>query len=431
MCNLRISIRGLIIFDPLILQGLLGIIVFFTLAWVFSEKRKSVQFKGILLGLGLQSFLAFIILKVPFLQHIFFFISQGVEALKNATVTGTSFVFGYLGGGDLPFTLKEGSNTFIFAFSALPMIIVVSSLSMLLFYWRILPFLVKGFSWMLSRTLNVGGALGVCSAAKIFLGQTDAPLLIRPYLPHVVRSELFTIMTAGMATTSATIMIIYASILENTISNPIAHILTASIISVPAAISLSRVVVPMTQPSTAGELVLPYEFSGAMDAVSYGAQEGMKLMLSIIAMVLVALALVALTNSMLGLIPLGGEEKLTLQRLFGWVMSPLTWLMGIPWAEAKIAGQILGIKMALNEVIAFITLSKIQSHALSPQTNLIMTYALCGFANLSSIGIQIGGIGLMAPSRRQEIMELAPKALMMGTLASCLSGTIVGILSRF
>jgi CNT family concentrative nucleoside transporter len=412
---------------PLIFQACLGILVFFIFPVALSENRGRIDYKFVVLGLAVQIFLAVMITKIAFVQSSFLWVSEGINKLKCATCEGTKFVFGYLGGGDVPFLMKEGASPFIFAFQPLPMVMVVSAISMLLFHWRILPIIVRGFSWALRKTLNIGGALGVCAAAKVFLGQTEAPLLIRPYLSQFTRSELFTVMTAGMATTSASIMILYGQILENTIQNPISHILTASIINIPAAITISRIMIPQTGEDTSGELVLPYHFSGAMDAVSQGASDGMKLFLNIIAMLIVALALVAIANYILGTFPDFNNEAVTLQRLLGFFMAPVTWLMGIPWEEAKAAGNLLGTKTILNEVVAFIDLSNLKS-ALSSHTNLIMTYALCGFANLSSIGIQIGGLGTMVPERRAEIISLGFRALIAGTIASCLSGTIMGLL---
>ena len=410
-----------------ILQACFGILIFLIIAWLMSENRKNVDYKFAILGIGIQAVLAFLITKVSVVQNSFLWVSEGINKLKSATAEGTKFVFGYLGGGDVPFVVKEGASPFIFAFQPLPMVLVVSALSMLLFHWKILPVIVRGFSYALRKSLNIGGALGVCAAAKVFLGQTEAPLLIRPYLARFSRSELFTVMTAGMATTSTTIMILYAQILEGTITNPITHILTASIISIPAAISISRIMIPQIGDHTSGELVMPYQFAGAMDAVSQGASDGMKLFLNIIAMLIVTLALVALVNCLLGNFPDFYQEPITLQRILGYAMAPVTWLMGIPWTEAKAAGNLLGTKTILNEVVAFIDLANLKN-MLSGHTNLVMTYALCGFANLSSIGIQIGGLGTMVPERRAEIITLGFRALIAGTIASCLSGTIMGIL---
>jgi CNT family concentrative nucleoside transporter len=414
----------------LILQGVLGIVFFLIVSWLLSENRRAVNIKAVLGGVLLQVSLAILILKIEFFQQCLIRASKAINLLKDATLVGTEFIFGYLGGAAAPFVLDQsaidqGASMFIFAFQPLPMIMVVSAISMLLFHWRILPIIVKSFSWALRKTLGIGGALGVVSAAKIFLGQTEAPLLIRPYLNKFSRSELFTVMTAGMATTSATIMVLYATILEHTIANPISHILTASIISIPAAITLSRIMIPHTGDPTSGDMVLPYKFSGTMDAVSQGATDGMRLFINIIAMLIVTLALVAFINKIIvfftlspnwGFLPTFMGEPITLERFLGFIMAPLTWLMGIPWSEATTAGNLLGTKTILNEVVAFIGLSALPKGELSPHSNLIMTYALCGFANLSSIGIQIGGIGTMIPERRT------------GTFSSCMSGTIVGLI---
>ena len=411
-----------------ILQAILGLSVFLFFSWLISENRRNVNFKFTFIGISAQFILAFLIMKIDIINKAFLLISRGIGTLKDATCEATKFVFGYLGGGTVPFLIDDSASTFIFAFQALPMLIVISAISMLLFHWRILPFLVRGFSLVLQRTLNVGGALGVCAAAKVFLGQTEAPLLIRPYFTKLSRSELFSVMTAGMATTSASIMVVYSTILENTVDNPISHILTASIISIPAAITISRLMVPQAETPSSGELINPYNFSGSMDAISQGASDGMKLYLNIIAMLIVTLALVALVNTILECFPNIAGAPITLQRILGLMMSPVTWLMGISWNEASIAGNLLGTKTVLNEVIAFIELAALPKHLLSKHSDLIMVYALCGFANLSSIGIQIGGLGTMAPERRSEIIALGFKAVIAGTLSSCMSGTIVGIL---
>jgi CNT family concentrative nucleoside transporter len=352
-------------------------------------------------------------------------------ALKDATVAGTSFVFGYLGGGESPFHPKEGVNSYIFAFQALPMVIVISAISMLLFHWRILPVIVKVVSGGFQKILGIGGALGVCAAAKIFLGQTEAPLLVRPYLGKFSRSELFTVMTAGMATTSISIMVLYAMILEGTIPDPITQFLTASIISVPAAITISRILIPQVGEGTSGHMVVPYQFSGSMEAITQGTSDGMKLYINIVAMLIVFLAVVALANSILSLFPNIGGEPMSLQLLLGYILAPLAWLIGIPWEEAVPAGALLGKKTILNELVAFASLAGLPKGLLSLKTNLIMTYALAGFANLSSIGMQIGGIGMMVPERKQEIISLGFKAMIAGTIASCMSGAIIGILHSF
>lgn len=415
----------------LVIQACAGLIIFIFLAWVFSEDRKQVKFKNVFLGLTVQILLAVLVTKFTIVRSGFLWIGDGVMALQDATAAGTSFVFGYLGGGDSPYSPKEGANTYIFAFQALPMVIVISAIAMLLFHWRILPFIVKAFSNVFQKVLGIGGALGVCAAAKIFLGQTDAPLLIRPYLGKFTRSELFTVMTAGMATTSISIMVLYAMILEGTVPDPIAHILTASIISVPAAITISRILIPQVGEDTSGHLVVPYQFSGSMEAITQGTTDGMKLYINILAMLIVFLAIVAIANGLLGLLPSVGGEPISLQLLLGYILAPLAWLIGIPWEEAIPAGALLGKKTILNEIIAFLGLAALPKGILSVKSSIIMTYALAGFANLASIGIQIGGIGTMVPERKQEIISLGAKALVAGTIASCMSGAIIGILYSF
>ncbi len=413
----------------LIAQALFGLVVFILFSWLISENRKKVDFKFIAMGVVLQAFLAFLILRIEIVNKAFLWLGEGINQLKCATCEGTKFVFGYLGGGDLPFQLNDGANAFIFGFQALPIVMVVSAIAMVLFHWGILPFIVKGLSKALQKSMRIGGALGVCAAAKIFLGQTEAPLLIRPYLSKISRSELFSVMTAGMATTSASVMMLYSTILEKTIANPISHILTASVISIPAALVVSRIMIPHTTEDTTGELVSPYKFEGSMDAISTGASDGMKLFLNIIAMLVVALALVHLVNIILGTLPDVAGQPVSLQRVLGIIMAPVTWLMGVPWEEAAVAGKLLGTKTILNEIVAFIGLSELPKDTLSQHSDLIMTYALCGFANLASIGIQIGGIGTMVPERRGEIITLGFRAMIAGTIASCMSGTVVGLLS--
>lgn len=411
--------------DHMVLQAFFGIVTFFVFCWVLSEDRRKVQGMPVLIGLLAQFSIAALIMHVGAVRRIFSLVSEGVLAIKDATLQGTSFVFGFLGGAEIPFDVK--GNTFVFAFQVLPMIMVVSALAMLLFYWRILPAFVKAVSWTMRKTLGIGGALGVCSAAQIFLGQTEAPLLVRPYLKNMTRSEIFSIMCMGFATTSATIMGLYALVLEHTIPQSMVHILTASIISIPAALSLSRVVVPPAS-KTAGELVLPYEFTGATDAIARGTSDGIRLFINVLAMLIVFVALVALVNKILGLFPNVMGEPLTLQGILGTLMAPVSWLMGIPWEEAKNAGSLLGIKTILNEFYAFTELAKMNDAHLSIHSRVIMTYALCGFANVSSIGIMIGGFGGLVPEKRLEIISLSLKALVVGTLSSCLSGTVVGIL---
>ena len=413
-----------------VFQPLFGMLVLVGLAWLGGEDRRRICWRSVGLALLAQILVAFAALRLPWVRLALLRTAAGINEVKVATLSGTSFVFGYAGGAEPPWAVVAPQHAFVFAFQALPMVMVVSSMAMLLFHWRILPWVVRLCSWFLRRTLNVGGALGVCAAAKIFLGPTEAPLLIRPYLGRLSRSELFSVMTLGMATTSASVMVLYASILAETLPNAMAHVLTASLVSVPGAIAIARLLVPNREADTDGDVVVPFAFDGSMGAISQGASDGMKLYLNIIAMLVVMLALVALFNSFLGVLPWPGSGTLSLQRLFGWGLAPLAWLMGIPWSEAAVAGNLIGTKLALNEVMAFVSMAGQAGADLSPHSRTIMTYALCGFANLSSVGIQIAGLGTIAPERRAEITELAFRSLLAGTVASCMSGTLVGMLSH-
>lgn len=413
---------------PLILQSSLGLLVFLLIAWLVSEDRKRVRFKGILAGLGLQLGLGFVFLNLPVFQSVFLALNQVVLALQEATAAGTSFVFGYLGGGEAPFEVVNPKASFILGFQALPLVLLISALSALLFYWKILPLVVRGFSWVLQKTLGLGGAEGLGVSANVFVGMVESPLFIRPYLSQVTRSELFSLMVCGMATIAGTVMVLYASILQDTIDGVMGHILTASIISVPAAVTIAKVMVPETQEPTSGKMDLPEQASSSMDAITTGTMQGVSLLINIMAMLIVLVALVHLVNAFLGLIPIQGEQALTLQGIMGAALAPVAWLMGIPLQEAQAAGSLLGTKTILNELIAYVNLSRLTSGELSPRSMLIMTYALCGFANPGSLGIMIGGLGTMARERRPEIISLGLRSIAAGTLATCMTGAVVGVM---
>lgn len=410
-------------------QAFLGIFVLTAFSWLISENRKQVIVRDILIGLAMQFSLAIVMLKVPLFRHVFEVLNGLVLLLEESTKAGTSFVFGYLGGGPPPFDPKTPGSTFVFALQALPVVLIVSALSSLLFYWRILPLVVKAFSRLLERTMGIGGAVGLGAAANVFLGMVEAPLFVRPYLQAMSRSELFVTMSCGMAGIAGTVMVLYAGILRSVIPDALGHILVVSIISIPAAIMLSRVMIPETGPITSGDLVPPQQATGAMDAVTQGTLEGVQLLINIISLLIVLVALVYLVNGLLALMPDFGGEALNLQRLLGYVMSPVMWLIGIPWSEARIAGSLMGTKTVLNELIAYMELAKLPPGALSPKSRLILIYALCGFANFGSLGIMIGGMGGMAPERRGEIVSLGFKSILAGTLATCMTGAIVGIVA--
>jgi CNT family concentrative nucleoside transporter len=409
-------------------QGILGIIAFIGFGYLISEHKKQIAWRAIVAGLTVQVVLAALLLKVPIFKNIFMGLNELVLMLETATAAGTSFVFGYLGGGSLPFEEPFPGSAFILAFKALPLVLVVSALSSLLFYWRVIPTVVGFFSKALSKLMGIGGALGLGAAANIFVGMVEAPLFIRPYLERMTRSEIFTIMTCGMATIAGTVMVLYANILTPVMPDAMGHMLTASIISAPASILVALLLVPETAPTTQGDLVDPMPATSAMDAVTRGTTSGLGLLLNIIAMLVVLIALVELSNLILGLLPDIEGAPLSLQRMLGWVMAPVVWLMGVPWQEAHTAGMLMGTKTVLNEFIAYLDMSKLAPGTLSARSQIILTYAMCGFANLGSLGIMLGGLCTMAPARREEIVNLGGKSILAGTMATCLTGAIVGII---
>lgn len=412
----------------MLIQSIAGLLVFAGIAWCMSENRKQVSLKIPIIGIGIQLVVGLILLKLPIFREFFLLLNRLVLSLQAATTEGTSFVFGYLGGADLPFKESFPGASFILAFRALPLVLLMSALSALLFYWKILPIVVRAFSWALQKTMGVGGAEGLGVSANIFVGMVESPLFIRPYLEKMTRSEIFTLMTCGMATIAGTVMVLYASILSDKIPDVMGHILTASIISVPAAVTISKIMVPETGEPTGGRLTAPDQASSSMDAITKGTLQGVELLLNIIAMLVVLVALVYFVNLILGLLPDIGGAPITLQRMLGMVMAPVVWLMGVPWQEATTAGALMGTKTILNELLAYIDLSRLAPDALSPRSLLIMTYAMCGFANPGSLGIMIGGLGTMAPGRRPEIVALGLRAVIAGTLATSMTGAVVGII---
>jgi len=410
------------------LQGVFGIIVFLTIAWIISEKRARVKLPTILTGVVVQVAIAGILLYVPFFKRFFVLLNNVVLALDSATRAGTSFVFGYLGGGPPPFMMQDPGANFILAFQSLPLVLVIGALWSVLFYWRILPYVVRAFSFVLQKGLNIGGALGLGASATIFLGMVEAPLVIKPYLKNMTRSELFSLMTVGMACIAGTVMILYATVLNGVIPDPLGHILVASFIHVAAAITIARMMVPETAEETAGRLMPQRGATSSMDAIVKGTSDGLVLLLNITAMLLVMVALVQLVNVLIGFLPGIGGQPLTLQRLLGFVMSPVVWLFGIPWSQAQTAGSLMGTKTILNEFLAFLDMAKLPQGALDDRSRLIMTYALTSFANFGSLGILIGGLGSLAPERRDEVVSLGLSAIVAGTLATCMTGAVVGIL---
>ena len=400
-----------------VLHALAGIAGLTGLAWLASENRRSVPWRAIGAGLSLQIILAIVFLKFAPVKNAFLKLNDALLVLEQATAAGTGFVFGYLGGGAAPFQVSNENATFILAFRALPLVLVISALSSLLFYWRVLPAIVGALSWMLEKTMRVGGVVGLSTAANVFVGMVEAPLLVRPYLGRVSRGELFAIMVGGMASIAGTVLFLYASILSRVLPDAVAHLLIASILSAPAALVIAFLMVPPEGEATGGSVVLESEASGAVDALTRGTLEGAQLLVNIVAMLVVFVALVSLANLLI--------EPYTLQGLLGSVLAPLAWLAGIPWSEAQPAGALLGTKTVINELVAYVDLS--HDTELSQRSRLLLTYALCGFANFGSLGIMIGGLGTMCPERRHEIVGLGIKSIVAGTLATCLTAASVAL----
>jgi len=392
------------------------------LAWICSENRKAIPWRAIWAGLALQLLLALLLLKLPYAKDAFLALNDVLTAIEKSTQAGTALVFGYLGGGPPPFAVSDANSNFILAFRALPIVLVMSALSALLYHWGVLPWIVRGISWLLERTMRVGGVVGLSTAANVFVGMVEAPLFVRPWLPQVSRGELFAIMVGGMASIAGTVLFLYASILGKIIPDAVAHLLIASIVSAPAALVIAFLMVPpagaVTGSNAGGNLDLKSDASSSMDALTQGTLGGAQLLVNIIAMLVVFVALVTLLNLII--------SPYTLQGILGWALAPLAWLAGIPWSEAQAAGMLLGTKTVLNELIAYIDMANMP--ALSERSRLLMTYALCGFANFGSLGIMIGGMSTICPERRPEIVSLGLKSIVAGTLATCLTAATVGLI---
>ncbi|HEX7775575.1 MAG TPA: nucleoside transporter C-terminal domain-containing protein [Parvibaculum sp.] len=414
------------------LQSALGLAVLVAVAWAFSERRSAFPARQVLVGIAAQIAVALLMLKLPAAQKGLLALNAAVDALTEATRAGTGFVFGYLGGGPAPFEVKEPANNFVLGFQALPLVLVMSALSALLWHWRILPAVTRAFSYLLQKSMGIGGAVGLASASTMFLGMVEAPLLIRPYLERLSRAELFMMMTVGLASVSGTVLVLYASIVEPVVHGALGHILVASLISLPAGITVARLMVPERE-DFAGTGVAHdeplIEYESSMDAVTRGTIDGLHLLLNILAMLVVIVALVALANIILSALPDLWGAPITLQRTLGWAFAPLVWLMGVQASDMEAAGQLMGTKTILSEFIAYIDLAHLPAGTLSPRSALIMLYALCGFTNFASVGILIGGLTALAPGRRSDIVALGMRAIVSGTIATSMTGAVIGLMT--
>ena len=410
------------------LQSALGICAIIAAAWALSEDRRAFNWRVVAGTLILQMAVALSLLKLPVLRDGLFRLNGVVGVLTQATGAGTSFIFGYMGGGPAPFTVTHPANMINLAFSILPLVMVISALSAILWHWRILPAVVHGLAVVLKRTLGLGGAVGLSAAATVFLGNIEGQLVIRPYLVRLARTELFILMTVGLSVIAGTVFVLYATILKSVLPGALGHLLVSSLMSLPAGVLMARLMVPGPAETDLTEQQEGVHYRSTMDAMAQGTEDGLKIYLQILAMLIVTTSLMALANVLLAQLPALGGAPLTLERMLGWLFAPFVWLLGVPWQEAAAAGSLMGIKVTLTELVAYVRLAAMPAGTLDPRSTQIMVYAMCGFANFASVGILIAGMSALIPERRDEVVSLALKALVAGTMASGLSGAMVGLL---
>ena len=411
------------------MRGLAGMVVLALIAWLIGGARRDVPWRVVVGGFLLQGALAALFLELPAAVTVLVYADRAVGALQTATDAGTTLVFGFLGGGPLPYAETHPGASFILAFRALPMVLVVSALVSLLTHWGILQRIVGALAWLLARTLGIGGALGLGAATHVFVGMIEAPLLVRPYLAAMSRGELHALMACGLAGIAGTMMAIYGAIIAPAVSDSFSQILVAAVLSTPAALALSALMVPFVPDRHArAALEEADRVGGATAAMVRGTMDGVGLLAAIVAMLIVLVALVTLADLGVGLVAVGGAP-LSLQRILAWGFRPLVWLIGVPWDQAAAAATLMGTKTVLNEFVAYLDLAHLPAGTLDPRSRLMMVYALCGFANFGSLGILLGGLGQLLPARRAEVAALGWRALVTGTLATLTSGAIVGLLT--
>ena len=407
------------------MQAIVGVFLLVALAYSLSENRPGVAWRAVAVGIGLQFLLALVLLKVPVVSQVLLGANKFVVAIEAATTAGTVFLFGFLGGGDVPFLMQNADEPYLFAFRVLPQIIMFSVIVAVLWHWQILPLFVKGLGWLLRKTMRVGGAVGTAGAASLFLGMVEAPLVIRAYLARLSRSEFFTVMTLGMSTVAGSVLVLYASVLQDLIPGIVGHIITASLINIVGAIYISRLMIPDGSVVVDTDSAIDMGYISTVDAITRGTRDGLMLAVNVGAMLLVLISLVALVNGLLSGIN-AFDAPMSLERGLGWLFAPVAWLLGIPWSEAPAAGTLLGTKLVLNELIAYIQLVQ-QADSFSPATQKILLYAICGFANLGSLGILIGGLAVLVPERREEVLQIGPRSLISGMLVTMITGALVGL----
>jgi len=409
-------------------RSLIGVVFLLGLAWLASSARRKIPMRTVIAALGLQIAVAAAIFAIPPVRGALAAVSEGLKAMQAATSKGTQFVFGYLGGGGTPFEVVIPENNFILAFQVLPLMIVISALAAMFWHWGILEKICEGMGFLMRKSLGLSGPVSLGTAASIFLGMVEAPMVVRPYLERMSRADIFLIMTAAMSTVAGTVMAIYIALMQRTVPEAAAHVIVASFMAAPGAVAIARIMQPPeTASSVTDEKPPPKFYQSTMDAFTRGVQDGVNIFISVLATAVVAVAIIALLDMGLeAFAPDIGGAPVTMNRVFGWVLSPLMYMLGIPWKDAAPAGMLLGTKTTLNELIAFISLSELPAESMEPRTRMMMIYVLCGFANFSGVAIMVGGLSAMCPSRRPEFLDLGLKSLGSGTLTNLLNGTLLG-----
>jgi len=412
-----------------LLRGLLGLAVFLGIAWAISENRREIHYRAMAGGLAAQIILAFLLTRALGVVDALGAVAHGVDNLQRAAEDGATFVFGYLGGGAQPFEKADpGASTFIFALQVVPAVLLVSALSALLWHWGILRWIVRGFAWLFGKLFGVSGPVGVSTSACIFLGMIESPLLVRPMLPRLSRGEFFIIMVDGLSVVAGSTMILLGTMLDDRIPGAFTHLLTASLISTPMAITMARIIIPSEIVTSGERIPLTSHYKSSLDAMTHGTIGGVRVAAYVVALLIVFVGTISLVNAMLGAIPHSGDP-VTLSSVFGTIFAPIAWLMGVPIGDLQTVGGLLGTKVAANEVVAYGELAALPAGTLSERGALIATYALCSFGNLGSVAILIGTLTAMAPEKGDEIVQLGLKALLAAFLTTCMTGTIIGLLN--